>query len=278
MFYDTTQITKAGLGPLPENMTWETFAEYCTELSNALGDGTYGISDSSGNYDNFEVWIRQRGKELYTRDGNLNFDLPDAADWYNYWSNLRKANGCPPMSVQATLDLTGTPTDSSVIKGKTVFSHLFTNQYEAFQKATPHQLALSVFPKGSQPGVFLKASQLLSVAANTKHPVEAASFASFVINDAGAVKALGFERGVPGSAKALAVLQPQLTSTQQAIEAFMKQVTDSGNWRPKEVLDPPGAGQIADILQRVAVEIGQGKTSVSDGAKEFYAGAKKATS
>jgi multiple sugar transport system substrate-binding protein len=277
MFYDQTQIEKAGLGPVPADMTWDTFALYTAELSRALGQGIYGTSDNSGNYDCFEIWIRQRGKELYTREGNLSFELNDVADWYNYWDHLRRINACPPANMLAKLDLTGTPTDSSVIKGKAVFSHLFTNQYEAYQDATAHPLSLIAYPRGSTPGIYLKASQLLSIAANTKYPVQATSFASFAVNDPGAVKALGLERGVPGSASALALLQPQLTPTQQAIVTFMKQLANSGNTRVKEVLDPPGAGQIADILQQTALQIGSGKMSVADGAKAFYAGAQKAT-
>lgn len=278
MFYDQTQIAKAGPGLLlPENMTWEIFAEYTAELTRALGNGIYGTSDYSGNYDCFEIWIRQHGKELYDREGNLSFELTDAADWYNYWNNLRRTGACPPTNIQAKLDLTGTPTDSSVIKGKAVFSHLFTNQYEAFQTATSHPLSLVAFPRGSTPGIYLKASQLLSIAASTKYPLQSTTFASFAVNDPGAVKALGLERGVPGSAAALALLQPQLTPTQQAIVTFMKQLANSGNTRVKEVLDPPGAGQIADILQRIALQIGYGKMSVSDGAKAFYASAQKAT-
>jgi multiple sugar transport system substrate-binding protein len=277
MFCDKTQIEKTSLGPVPTNLTWQTFAEYATELTNALGNGIYGSADKSGNYDVFETWIRQRGKELYTQDGALNFELADVADWYSYWDNLRKTNACPPTSIQATLDLTGTPTDSSVIKGKAVFGSLFTNQFEAFHTATPHDLALFPYPKGSVPGSFLKASLLLSISETTKYPVFAAKFISFCFNDAGAVKVLGFERGVPGSAAALALLRPQLTPAQQAIADFMQYMSISGDTRVKEVLDPPGAGQIATSLQAVAVKIGSGKTSVSDGAKEFFAAAQKAT-
>ena len=278
LFYDKTLIEKAGIGQVPGNMTWEVFAAYTTALSRALGNGTYGASDASGNYDAFEIWIRQHGKELYTKEGALNFEQLDVVDWYQYWSDLRTNTGCLPIDIQAKLDLSGTPTDSSVIKGKTVFSHLFSNQLEAFQAATSHPLALAEYPKGNIPGVYLKVSQLLSISATTKYPTQAASFASFAVTDPGAVKALGIERGVPGSVASLAVLKPRLTPTQQNIVDFMSLAAASGNTRVKEVLDPPGAGQIADILQRVALEIGSGKASVSDGAKEFYLGAQKATS
>ena len=277
MFYNTTLLEKAGLGPIPGAMTWETFGQYAGALSHALGNGIYGTSDASGNYDVFEIWIRQRGKEMYTVDGYLDFTLTDVTDWYNYWDTLRKTNACPPMDIQSTLDLTGTPIDSSVIKGKAVFSHLFTNQYEAFHKATPYALALSVFPKGKVPGIYLKASQLLSISSTTNYPVDATSFVNFVTNDSGALETLGFERGVPGSMHGRTLLETHATPTQKAITAFMDLVASSGVSRPKEVLDPPAAGQIADILLRVSQEIGFGKTSILDGANEFYVAAQKAT-
>ncbi len=119
---------------------------------------------------------------------------------------------------------------------------------------------------------------LLSASATTKYPVQAADLISSIVNDPGVLKALSFERGVPGSAAALALLQPQLTPTQQAIVTFMNQLANTGYRRVKEVLDPPGAGQIAIILQQVALDIGSGKVSVSDGARAFYTSAQKATS
>lgn len=277
MFYDKDRLTKATFAPPPVDATWETFSHYLIELSKALGNGSYGSSDSSGNYDNFEVWIRQRGKELYTVEGLLGFEQADVADWFNYWDVLRKAGACPPGHIQASLDLTGTPTDSSVIKGIAVFSHIFSNQYVAFQAATSHPLVLSTYPAGSAPGMFIKASQLLSIAADTKYPTDAADFVSFLVTNPGAVKTLGFERGVPASAAALAYLKPSFTSTQQTIVDFMNYVINNGVARTKVVLDPPGAAQIATDLLQVAQKVATGDLSVSAGAQEFYAQAQKAT-
>ncbi len=277
MFYNTTLLERVGWDPIPGPMTWETFGQYTGALSHALGNGIYGTSDASGNYDVFEIWIRQRGKEMYTVDGYLDFTLTDVIDWYNYWDALRKTHACPPMNIQSALDLTGAPIDSSVIKGKVVFSHLFTNQYEAFHKATSYALALSVFPQGKVPGIYLKASQLLSISSTTNYPYDAASFVDFVTNNSDALETLGYERGVPGAAHGRTILEAHATPAQKAITAFMDLVARSGAARPKEVLDPPAAGQIADVLLRVSQEIGFGKTSVLDGAKEFYVSAQKAT-
>jgi multiple sugar transport system substrate-binding protein len=277
MFYNKTLIDKADVGALPSNMTWDTFKSYTTELSRSLGNGVYGTSDNSGNYDNFEIWIRERGKELYTRDGLLAFNVDDVTEWYDYWDTMRKANACLPTKLQAHLDLSQTPTDSSLVKGQSVFSHFFSNQFVSFQQATPQTLGISVYPKGDTAGIYLKVSQLLSISSTTKYPAAAAAFLSFITDDPGGVGALGFERGVPGSTDGLAYLQPLLSPQERVIANFMVQVANNDESRAKEVLDPPAAGQITKILQQVSLDIGNGKITVSEGGKNFFAQATKAT-
>ncbi len=277
MFYDKTRLTQVGFEPPAATMTWDAFAPYLIALSRTLGSNSYGSSDSSGNYDNFEVWIRQHGKELYTVEGALGFAQDDVAEWLHYWDVLRQAKACPPGHIQASLDLTGTPVDSSVIKGIAVFSHIFSNQYVAFQAATTHPLVLSVYPAITTPGMYIKASQLLSIAADTPYPVDAADFVSFVVTNPDAVKALGFERGVPASAAGRAYLRPSFTPAELAIVNFMDSVANSGAVRPKIILDPPGAAQVASALLKVAGQVAIGSLSVSDGAQSFYAQALKAT-
>ncbi|HLZ56592.1 MAG TPA: extracellular solute-binding protein [Ktedonosporobacter sp.] len=275
--YDKDLAAKAGTGTIPQTMTRTEFAAFSTELSKALGNGVYGSSDNSGNILDFEVWIRQRGgKELYTHDGGIGFDQTDVADWFNYWSNLRQTGGCAPMNLQSSMDIKGTPVDSSVILKKAAFSPLWSNQLEAWQAATKSPLGFVMVPTADTPGEYLKASMLLSISAQTKHQAESAAFTNFLINDPDAVKALKIERGVPGSTKAKAALAPLLTPTQQSILSYMDQVSKSGVVRTKEVLDPPGAGPVADALLRTSQAIGFNKTSVSDGAKSFYADAQKA--
>src|SRR5579884_1586941 len=113
--YNAELVEKAGIGEPPAEFSWDTYAAYVTELTKALGETAYGSEDLSTDPTTFELWIRRTGKEMYTRDGQVNFTQEDVGDWFNYWSNLRKTGGCLPWSIQKNMDVSGTPTDSSVV-------------------------------------------------------------------------------------------------------------------------------------------------------------------
>jgi multiple sugar transport system substrate-binding protein len=278
-FYDATQIAKAGIGDPPATFTWESYATYTAELTRALGGNVYGSTDLSSDITTFEIWIRQRGIDLYDHDGHVAFSLTDVGDWYNYWNTLLKKGGCLPISIQKGLDVSGSPANASMIQKKSVFLDTYSNLLETFQAATSNRLGIMLPPVGgegtTQPGMYLKASMLLSISSTTKYPLASANYVNFVNNNGDAVKALGIERGIPGSTKALTLLRPLLTPVEQTIADYMNTVRGSGNSRTKDVLDPPGAGPIADLLRTVSYTISAGSASVSAGAQTFYTQAKK---
>lgn len=278
MVYDTALLAKSGLGEPPTDLTWETFADYCSNLTKALGNGVAGTEDASGNIVPFEVWLRERGKELYTSDGKVNFSVEDVADWFNYWSNLRTSGGCVSPDVQKALNAVAGPAVSTIIKGKAVFNFVYTNSFEAYQKLTKNKLALLQYPSGSVPGMFLKPSMLMSIWSQTQYPTESADLVSFITNDARAVRALGLDRGVPGPAQGRTALTPQLTPAQQQIIAYTDLVSRNGSTKVKEVLDPPGAGAVQVAMQNIALAVSFGQTSIASGAKSFYQAAQKAVS
>ncbi|MBO0780958.1 MAG: extracellular solute-binding protein [Ktedonobacteraceae bacterium] len=277
--YNSVLLKKANVGNPPDNLkwTWDQFAEYATKLSTALkSDGVYGTRDNSYDIVSFEMWMRGRNKELYTNDGKLGYEVQDVVEWFQFWSDLRKAGGSLPIDVQTGLGSTAGPESDPLIKGKTVFTGLWSNQFEAFQAATKSTMGMASPPVGTASSLYLKASMLMSAYSKTKHPQEAADFIGFVNTNPDAIKALGLERGTPGGSKARQELTPVLTSVQQSILAYMEKVSSSGIARVKTVLDPSGAGAVADALTRHGQAIAFGKESVSGGAQAFYQDAQKA--
>jgi multiple sugar transport system substrate-binding protein len=280
-FYRTDLVSQAKVGDPDPNMTWDEFATYAGKISKALGKGFWGCEDGSSNQVLFEVFIRQRGKEVYTDNGQINYSKQDLTDWWNYWSNMRASGACLPASlgVGAPTTTTTTPSDSLLITGKLAFHFDWSNLIVAWQKFTSQKLGMAVFPQGpsgSVPGQYFKVSQLMSISSKTKYPEQAANFVNFMINDTGAIKALDIERGIPGAAKARGILKPLLTTTQQEELAYIDQVGKYA--RPKTVLDPPGASQVVTAFQLHASKLAFGQLSISAAVDQFFSDAQKALS
>src|SRR5262249_39269334 len=153
----------------PANMTWADFGAYAGKLSKALAaQKIVGVVDASGYMDLYEIWVRQRGKELWTSAGKINFTVDDAASWFSYWAGLRAAGACASAEEQAAVTGSGAAT-SLLTKGKAVFDITHSNQFVGFQALVKHTLAFQQVPTGPGPGIYLKPSMLLSVSATSKH-------------------------------------------------------------------------------------------------------------
>ncbi|GHO51012.1 ABC transporter substrate-binding protein [Ktedonospora formicarum] len=275
--YDKDLLAQAKV-TLPDAFSWDEFSNICTQLSHALGKGIAGTGDESTNITAFELWVRQRGRDVYTTDGKLGFTQEDAADWFEYWSKMRKSGACVPIEAAAEALTGGTPT-TNLVKGQAVFTFTLSNLLDAFQALMKHKVGIHMPPtggKGAQPGMYLKTSMLLSVSSKTKYTDDASKFVGFLINDPDGVKAISVERGAPGSTKGRALLQPQLTQTQKDTLSYIDLISKSDQARLKQILDPAGAGAVEQALQRAGQEVGFNRASVANGASTFFADAKKA--
>lgn len=278
MVYDTTLVQQAGAGTPPTSWTWDEYATYAATISRALkSKNIYGSPDASGAIDMFEIWIRQQGKELWTPDGKVAFTVDDIASWFSYWDGMRKSGACAPAQIQASVTGSG-PSASLLASGKAAFATGHSNQFSSYQALTQHPLALQTVPTGTGPGNYLKPSMLMSISAKSKYAKDAATFINFLITDPKGVVAIGLDRGIPGSARARAALNPTLKAADKAVLAYASLVAGSGTTSPRTVLDPAGAGKVSTALSNVSQAIGFGKQSITAGANTFYQEAVKAVS
>lgn len=276
MIYDSDIITEAGVGDMPASWTWDDFATYTTNISKALGaKKIVGTPDASGAIDVFEIWVRQQGHELYTQDGKVGFTNDDAASWFDYWGKLRKAGGCASAQLQATITSSG-PAASLLAKGQSAFAIAHSNQFGGYQVLSQHKFVLKVLPSGPQIGLYHKPSMLLSIATQSKYTKEGAAFTNFLILNPDGVKAIGTDRGIPGSARARTALQAVMKDSDKAILEYETQIATNKLATPKKVLDPAAAGQVQKALQTVAQSVSFNKMSVTDGAKALVEQSQKA--
>jgi multiple sugar transport system substrate-binding protein len=269
LVYDRDLMQKLGFKDLDWRMTWAEIGDLAVEITKAARrDGFTGIQDGGRDEPALEVWLAQRGKPLYTADGKLGFDDKDIGEWFAFWHELRKRGGCATPETQA---LDRGEIDSSLLTlGKAAIAFAHSNQLVGFKAVNKSRLALSTFPNGgagAKPGQYLKPAMLWSVSAQSKQPEAAVRLVSYFVADPDAGQLLGVERGVPPSEAIRRAIAPTLDDLSRAMSDYITLISDKVGPLPPP--PPRGAGEIATLLQRVNEQIGFGRLSPADGARQF---------
>ncbi len=108
----------------------------------------------------------------------------------------------------------------------------------------------------------------MSVSAKTKAPEEAAKVVQYMVSDPEGVKILGIERGVPCSAAARESLLADIDALGKIQLDYVAMMTKIAVPLPPP--PPKGAGEVENLLRRVADTVAFGKLSIKDGAAQFH--------
>ena len=83
-------------------MTWEDLGKRTAALTKAAQrSGYFGMEDAGGSDPGLEVWLRERGKQMYLPDGKFGADVSDMSDWFGFWQDMRAQGGCVTPDMQA---------------------------------------------------------------------------------------------------------------------------------------------------------------------------------
>jgi multiple sugar transport system substrate-binding protein len=266
LIYNVSAFDRLGLKPPKIGTKWDEFAQLATEITKANKGAVFGSADLGGGEPQFECWLRQHGKSLYTDDGKVGFTPDDAAGWYDFWDKLRKAGGCVTPDIQAVYKDT-IDTDPLTL-GKSFMGFAHSNQLVGYQALNKDKVSMTMYPAGDKPGQYLKPSMFFSVAANSKNGADAAKIINTFCKDPEAVVALSVERGVPASAAARLALAPTLDELGKVAVAYISEITDKVGPLPPP--PPKGAGEAQAILRKFNEQVGFGKLSAKDAAKAFH--------
>jgi multiple sugar transport system substrate-binding protein len=264
-------LAKAGVTTLPDQTTWTDaeFDKLGEQVKGALPDGMYFTQNMGYNEPSLETWVRQRGKALYTEDGQLGYELQDLADFFAYWKDMQDKGLTPPADIMAQ-DASGKMEDSMFVLGKSLFGGIHSNQLVANQQLVPDEINITMVPnqEGGQPGQYLKPSMLISMAETSQDKETAADLINFFITDPEANAILQIERGVTGDASIREGLIPGLTDTEKKIIAYLDIVATSVGPLPPP--PPKSAGELDRALRPTWDAIAFEQVTVEEGAKQYY--------
>lgn len=272
--YNKTKLDELGV-TMPDPITWtyDDLLAIGKDVKDKLPTGLYFIANRGMEEPWFETWVRQRGKALYTADGQLGFGLEDLTEFWALWYQMQQDGLTPPPDVQA-LDVESIET-TMIVTGHSVMDFCHSNQLVAVQKLMKDKAALTMLPnqKGGQPGQYMKPSMLLSMAASATDKDQAAKLINFFITDPEANDILQIERGVTGDASIRERLVSKLTETETVIVDFLNVVGKSVGALPPP--PPKNAGEVDRAMRPGWEAVAFGQLSVEDGAKQFYEKAKE---
>jgi multiple sugar transport system substrate-binding protein len=265
-------VFKAAGVPLPDDKTWtwDQYTQLAAQITGKLngkgwGTAAYGTNDASLN-----MWARQHGQSLFTKDGKLGVTQEGLTE---YWTNLRKmqeAKATPTAEFTAQ-DISAPLDQSGMATGKLAMGYAWSNQLNALSKASGQQLKLlrlpSVSGKASENGAYYKGSMFWSISSRSKHPKEAAEFVSYLANNTTAGGLLLAERGVPPNTEIRAAVASKLQPADASSQAFIQEIAaELGEPSPPP---PVGGGQVEKIIQRYTTEVMFARQQPDQAAKGF---------
>jgi multiple sugar transport system substrate-binding protein len=266
-YYDMEKLAELGITMPDHRWTWDDLKEICREIKKSGGEGYAGVADKGHWEPMMELFMRQRGKALYTPEGELGYDETDVGDFFALWDGFRQEGLVPTADITAQ-DRTLQEMPLTIGRAAIDFAH--SNQIVALQGLNQHELGMNMLPNtpGGQPGQYLKPSMLISVSQTSQAKEAAVAFMAFLAYDLDAAAILRVERGVPGDQRVAEHLAEGVNPDEKKMIDYLAVVTD--NVGPLPPPPPTGAGEIEKMLLRMYPEMAFGRIDVKDGATQFY--------
>lgn len=262
---------KTGVTMPSNTWTWKVFEESLIGVTKALGDKVYASTDQGAWEDAIQVYMRQRGFELFKGKDlkEVGFTKEALTDWWSIWERLRKAKAIPDAALTAEFGNT-THADSMLAK-KLAATHLMNvNQLQIYQQYMDDELNVVVVPRGdapgSPPGDFI-GTAWLSIYSKTKLVDESAAFISWFVNDPEPAKIFMAEHGPPGSKKIVEMLKPMLPKPVQKGFDFISYIS------PGVVAAGERPSQGSEVLKahsRIYQELAFGRVSLKQAVDSFF--------
>jgi multiple sugar transport system substrate-binding protein len=267
VFYDPALWQKASVPAPKPDWTWADLATAGQKLGQAGGGKVAGFGDFGFAIDWFDIWLRQRGKEIYTDQGKLGFTDADLVQFWTMTDQLRKTPGvlAPPA---LTTQLDGSVQNSSLIKKGVTAEVNYDSGFTPMVAAYGGPLAMAPMPSDTDKrGMIAAMSMAYSVAKRSEHPKEAAQLIDFLINDQEAGKVMAVSRGMPANSKVRDAIAPSLSANDKLVYEFESSVVDK--LLPTPAPQPKGGGAIKAEFQRIYDEVIFNRVPIAEGAKRL---------
>jgi multiple sugar transport system substrate-binding protein len=268
MFLNTTLLEELGVEPFTDG-TWDDYDEWISEVSaagRAAGVDVWGGVDPNTRFTNFELQLRAEGSYLFDDAGEPGFDKKRLAEFWESNQSLREAGDLVPQQRIAEVQPL-TAFDSALSASDTTWDNsgagFLANLGEGYE------IDLLAPPLSVEGGndLYLKASQMYSIATNSEHPAAAATLIDFLINSPESGEIFGTNRGLPASETARDAAD--LDEMSQKIADYEASIADRlGEAPPVPIV---GYGSLHEKFRQLGEELNFGTMTVDQAVDQFFA-------
>ena len=284
LLYNKTLTDKLGI-EVPDNMTWDQFAELSKKIYDETG---YGVIYGNTNSENpVTYYARGLGHQALFEAEGLSTTVEEMTGYYQrlldgvaegWMYDTNKVANVSEATIPEYPLVYGS--DPSV---RTWVSFAFSNQLSAYQAAAEAdgiELGITSWPENNPTSAnYLKPGQFFSITTDTKNPDLAVAFLNYLINDTQAGVLLQAERGVPASTKVAADIADEVGKKDPTYPVIVKYLEFVGSNSSAIFPSLPGyAGTVNDdAIKPTADEVLDPKPSITaeEAAKKLVDGAAK---
>jgi multiple sugar transport system substrate-binding protein len=269
---DVTRVKALGL-PLPKpGWTWSDLQSWAGQVTAKSGGKYYGFVDPGTLWPAFNSWEIQHGKSLYTPDGKIAFTASDLAGFWKFCTALRTSKAATNAQLTSTVD--GLPADEPLLKGHAAAEWDYDSLFTMYTSGTNDKLALVSLPTvDGKTGMFAQPSMMLAVSAQSQYPKQATELLNFLVNNAGAAKALGTSRGLFPNQQVRQQLSGSAAGAAKTVYGY--EGANQSAMAPTTPAPPKGDCELLTLMQKVYQQVAFGQLSPDQAAAQFMQQAKE---
>lgn len=258
--------------------SWDSLAELLVAYSKNNPGKRKGTPYAPDHDLTFEAWLRQRGEQLWTQDGQAGFTVDGLASWLDWWEKLRKAGAALSLSEQEGMGPDWAQVGKKVLVNFGNSNHIIDDA-KMFPKEKFRLRAAPIASTAVDGHKYLYFPRMAIYQRIDDGNVEAAGkVLNYNVNNPEMLKTVRLTMGAPTNPKVAEQAKAFASPDEQEMLAVV-QKERAADRKPRYEA-PPGSSTWRTAMTRVCEEIALGKTAVPDGAKklldEINAGIKRA--
>ncbi|MFI7062505.1 ABC transporter substrate-binding protein [Kribbella sp. NPDC050124] len=258
--------------------TWDSLADLLVAYSKNNPGKRKGVPYAPDHDLTFEAWLRQRGEQLWTEDGEVGFTVDGLGSWLDWWEKLRKAGAALSLSEQEGMGPDWAQVGKKVLVNFGNSNHIIDDA-KMFPQERFRLRPAPVAPTAADGHKYLYFPRMAIYQRIDDANLEAAGkVLDYSVNNPEMLKTVRLTMGAPTNPKVAE--QAQEFASQDEKEMLAVVAKERAAQRNPRYEAPPGSSTWRTATSRICEEIALGKTTVPDGAKklvdEIAAGIKRA--